>query len=68
MQLDTLSKPYVLLVVSKAIFIIFAGAFYFHLGNINPKLRSKVSSIQLVCIAKFSVIDEFGIDSVATIH
>ena len=40
------------------------GAFYFLLGNISPKMRSKVSSIQLLALVKTSVIDSFGIDKV----
>lgn len=38
------------------------GAFYFMLGNISPCFRSKISNIQLLLLAKYSMVVEFGID------
>ena len=43
---------------------IFSGAFYFLLGNLSPCFRSKVNSIQLLCLAKYTTIAEFGIDEI----
>ena len=37
------------------------GAFYFLLGNIHPRFRSSLRSIQLVALAKSSFIDTYGI-------
>ena len=38
--------------------------FYFTLGNIQPKFRSKLSSIQVVTIVKTTLISQYGIDAV----
>ena len=38
------------------------GAFYYMLGNIRPQLRSKLSVIQLLLLAKYENVKEFGID------
>lgn len=38
------------------------GAFYYLLGNISPRLRSKINNIQLLLLAKYSSVAEFGID------
>ena len=38
------------------------GAFYFLLGNLHPRLRSKISTSQLLLLAKSSMVAEFGID------
>ena len=38
------------------------GAFYFTLGNILPRNRSLLHSIQLLAIAKTSIIQLYGID------
>ena len=40
------------------------GCFYFLLGNIHPKYRSTVDSIQLLALAKHSLITEYGIDKI----
>ncbi len=40
------------------------GLFYFTLGNISPKLRSKLSSIQLVSIVKCTVLKKYGMNAV----
>lgn len=34
------------------------------LGNLSPKFRSRLSSIQLIALTKTSVIEEHGIDKV----
>ena len=38
------------------------GAFYFLFGNLSPRLRSKISGIQLLLLAKYNLIAEPGID------
>ena len=38
------------------------GLFYYTLGNMEPRLRSRTDSIQLVAAVKVSYIEEFGID------
>ena len=38
------------------------GAFYFLVGNVRPHLRSKIHNIQLLLLAKYTTIVEFGID------
>lgn len=38
------------------------GAFYFLLGNLHPRLRSKIGNIQLLLLTKASMVTEFGID------
>lgn len=40
------------------------GLFYFTLGNIDPKYRSSLHSIQLLCVVKTNVITKFGINEV----
>lgn len=40
------------------------GAFYFMLGNLSPNFRSRVSSIQLVALAKSSIINTHGMDKI----
>ena len=39
-----------------------AGAFYYTIGNISPKYRSRLSSIQLLALAKSNLITTYGID------
>ena len=38
------------------------GAFYYLLGNLSPHFRSKIHNIQLLLLAKYSTVSEFGID------
>lgn len=38
------------------------GAFYYMLGNLKPSLRSGINTIQLLILAKYTTICEFGID------
>ncbi|XP_026121924.1 uncharacterized protein LOC113104807, partial [Carassius auratus] len=38
--------------------------FYYTLGNINPKYRSKLASIRLLAIAKQSELSECGVDAI----
>ncbi len=40
------------------------GIFYYILGNIQPKFRSKLSSIQLVAIVKTPTLNMYGMDAV----
>ncbi len=42
----------------------FAATFYFTLGNVQPKFRSKLSSIQVVTIVKSTVLGVYGMDAV----
>lgn len=38
--------------------------FYFVLGNISPKFRSKLSTIQLVAIIETTILKQYGMDAV----
>ena len=38
--------------------------FYFTLGNINPKMRSKLRSIQLLAICKQKLIKQYGMNKI----
>ena len=40
------------------------GAFYFTLGNLPPKYRSRLTSIHLLALVKSSFISEYGMDAV----
>ena len=40
------------------------GCFYFLLGNIHPKYRSKLNCIQLVALAKYTLIEQYGLDKI----
>ena len=44
--------------------IYFIGAFYFTLGNLSPKNRSRLSAIQLVALVKSNFISTYGMDEV----
>ena len=39
------------------------GMFYFMLGNLSPHLRSQLKSIQLLAVAKASVVEKYGVDT-----
>ena len=41
-----------------------SGIFYFTLGNLPPKYRSKLSSIYLVAIAKQKYVTKYGMDAI----
>lgn len=41
-----------------------SGAFYYLLGNMSPRFRSKIQNIQLLLLAKYSSVAEFGIDRI----
>ena len=43
---------------------IHVGAFYFTLGNVNPKFRSKLKSIQLVALVKRVHLVKYGMNAV----
>lgn len=43
---------------------IYAGIFYYTLANISPKYHSKLRAIQLLAIAKTSIIVKYGADTV----
>lgn len=38
----------------------YLGFFYYTIGNISPKFRSSLKAIQLVAVAKSSVIEKYG--------
>lgn len=38
--------------------------FYYTLGNINPKYRSKLASVRLLTIAKKSQLSDCGVDGI----
>ena len=40
------------------------GFFYYVLGNLSPKLRSSLKAIQLLAVAKCSVISKYGSNSI----
>lgn len=40
------------------------GLLYYTLGNIEPKLRSKLQSIQLLYIVKDVFVQQYGIDAI----
>ena len=45
-------------------YIIIIGLFYYVLGNIHPRLRAGLQSIQLVAAVKSDHISQYGIDKV----
>jgi type IV secretory pathway TrbL component len=44
--------------------VIFVGLFYYTLGNLPPRLRSTLNSIQLVTICNSKDVDTYGIDKI----
>ena len=49
----------------EAVVIVFIlGAFYFMLGNLSPRYRSRLFVIQLVALVKATFISMYGIDAV----
>lgn len=40
------------------------GMFYFTLGNVRPQNRSKLSAINLVAIAKYKHVSQYGMDAI----
>ena len=36
--------------------------FYYLLGNLNPRFRSRINNIQLLALAKYSTVSDYGID------
>ena len=43
-------------------YTMYIGAFYYILRNLKPSLRSKLNNIQLLLLAKYSCVSEYGID------
>jgi len=41
----------------------FTGSFYFTLGNLSPKYRSKLTSIYLLALVKSKFISDYGMDA-----
>ena len=44
----------------------YIGLFYFTLGNIDPKFRSTMRVIQLLCAVKTEYVHKYGIDEILT--
>ena len=44
--------------------VLLIGAFYFTIGNMPPKYRSRLSSIHLVALVKAKFIGNYGMDLV----
>ena len=44
--------------------MIYVGAVYYMLGNIHPRLRSSTHGIQLLLLAKYTTLEEYGIDTI----
>lgn len=42
---------------------VFIGAFYFTLGNLPPKYRSRLTSIHLLALVKSNFISKYGMDA-----
>jgi hypothetical protein len=40
------------------------GAFYYVVGNIEPRYRSALRVIQLVTLVKSKLVDEYGVDEI----
>lgn len=38
--------------------------FYYLLGNIHPRLRARLNTIQLLCVVKSTYINEYGMDEI----
>ena len=45
-------------------YLSYSGAFYFSIGNIPPKSRSKLNAIYLVALAKQKVLAKYGMDKI----
>lgn len=46
------------------IYAIVLGAFYYLLGNLQPKFRQRINNIQLLGLVKSSVIQEHGMNNI----
>ena len=40
------------------------GLVYYMLGNLHPKFRSSLKSIQLLCVARYPIIIKYGIEEI----
>ena len=45
-------------------FIYIVGLFYYTLGNIDPKLRSAVHTIQLLMVVRFTLVEKYGMNKI----
>lgn len=43
---------------------VYVGAFYYQLGNVSQCFRSKINNIQLLLLAKYFSVTEYGIDNI----
>lgn len=50
--------------ICRSLLFFFAGLFYFMLGNIHPKYRSRFQMIQLAAICKSENIAKYSLDAV----
>ena len=46
------------------LFPLHLGLVYYLLGNLDPKLRSSLKSIQLLCVARNPIIVKYGIEEI----
>ena len=44
--------------------LLITGLVYYTLGNLDPRLRSTLKSIHLLCVAKYSVIKKYGFEKI----
>ena len=44
--------------------VLFPGCLYYTLGNLDPKLRSSLKNIHLLCIVKHEIITKYGIEEI----
>ena len=60
---DLIAKFTNLRLISLCLLIIhYLGAFYYMLENLRPSLRSNINTIQLLVLANYTSVAEFGID------
>jgi hypothetical protein len=57
-------KQTILPVAFRITLCMYAGLFYYMLGNIDPKYRSRTESIQLLTIVRTTLINKYGINKI----
>ena len=50
--------------ISYTVIILIIGLVYYLLGNLHPKFRSSLKSIQLLCVARNPIIVQYGIEDI----
>ena len=53
-----------MIIISQKCLICIPGAFYYLLGNLHPRFRSRIDNIQLLALAKYSTVSKYGIDRI----